>query len=776
MKIQNSLVEICDEEMVKKLASMTFSTFLDIIKQSEWRTEVEDEALASNYAEQFNIIKKVCNDYKNNNFKLKVDYRPIVSNPKGRVYANRGLQNIWGLFKGLIAYDKYYDFDMSCAHHSILRYLCELHDIDCEELTYYVNNRDRTLKELSDFHSIKRCDAKQLYISSLNDERKKTKLDDKKTIIKFPKFIQFDTEIKTIQKKLTKHYPAIWTTIKRKNHDSDNRYGKFMSHLCFQIENQYLQKVVSTIKPNILMFDGFMIDKTKVDRKKMISDLNKETKGIVKWTEKEMDYSIYDYVSELDFNQCVSIVSSDCCALAKELLSMVLKDRLFRCNGITYFNNGERWVKGAGGLKIADNVYAELTRLITQEYDLWTLDETNNKTVEIKKQTNTIDELIKFLYIHSTINNDLLNEIWEKSLGKLYFNNGYWDFKKQQLCPNDGNTFITVERDLQLKSNPTIRKQIYERVLNPIFSCFEDAADYDERVQLRDCWLHVNARALAGHHEDKTWLYQTGERDCGKGVLCDLIQASVGKYAKTTSAKQFASKDLNSGDVAKELSFLSTCQFIRFLFTSEFEAKKNKNKGIVIDGNKVKMVASGGDSIEIRSNYVDEYNIKVQFLLSMFFNHENECCPTDALEKNLCFTFKTKFIDNNYSKTKYDNIHYKEKDDSVKTDFIKNKDVLNEFILILIDCYKKPTIFPTNLKRERDEEEITQDDVAWCNHFEITKNPADKITHEELDNYMEEFCCPFKKLKAKKYLIGIGAKQGRNTGLRFLQGIKVKHL
>ena len=166
-----------------------------------------------------------------------------------------------------------------------------------------------------------------------------------------------------------------------------------MSHLCFQIENKYLQKVVSTIKPNILMFDGFMIDKTKVDRKKMISDLNKETKGIVKWTEKEMDYSIYDYVSELDFNQCVSIVSSDCCALAKELLSMVLKDRLFRCNGITYFNNGERWVKGAGGLKIADNVYAELTRLITQDYDLWTLDETNNKTVEIKKQTNTCSKL-----------------------------------------------------------------------------------------------------------------------------------------------------------------------------------------------------------------------------------------------------------------------------------------------------------------------------------------------------------------------------------------------
>ena len=84
-------------------------------------------------------------------------------------------------------------------------------------------------------------------------------------------------------------------------------------------------------------------------------------------------------------------------------------------------------------------------------------------------------------------------------------------------------------------------------------------------------------------------------------------------------------------------------------------------------------------------------------------------------------------------------------------------------------------MFPTTLKRERDEEEITQDDVAWCNHFEITKNPVDKITPEELDNYMEEFCCPFKKLKAKRYLIGIGAKEGRTSNTRFLQGIKVKY-
>jgi len=773
MKITNCLVEICDKNMVDKLSSMTFSTFLNIIKQSEWRKELQDEALASNYAEQYNIIRAVCNDYKNNNYILNVNYKPYVSNPKGRVYSDKGLQNIWGLFKGLIAYDKYYDFDMSCAHHSILRHLCQKHNIDCEELTYYVNNRERSLKELCDFHNIVRGEAKQLYISSLNDERKKRKLVDKKTIIKYQKFIEFDNEIKIIQKKLTKHYPEVWTIIKRKNYDGDNRYGKFMSHLCFQIENKILQKVIKNVRPNILMFDGFMIDKTRVNNIEMLTILNNETKGIVKWTEKEMDYSMYDYVSELDFEEGVSIVSTDCCALAKELLSTILENRLFRCNGITYFNNGCLWVKGLGGMSTKDNVYGELSRLITNEYDLWTLDETN-KTIEIRKKTNTIDELIKMLYIHAPHNNDLLTEIWEQSLYKLYFNNGYWDFEKQKLCTHDGNTFVNIERDLNLNSDTEIRNEIFSRVLDPIFSCFEDAPDYEERKQLRDCWLYVNARALAGHMEDKRWLYQTGERNCGKGVLCDLIQACVGKYAKTTSAKQFASKDLNSGDAAKELSFLASCQFLRFLFTSEFEAKKNKTKGIVIDGNKVKMVASGGDSIEIRTNHVDEYNIKVQFLLSMFFNHENECCPSDALETNMCFTFKTKFIDDTYTKTKYANIHYKQKDPRVKTEFIKNKEVQNEFLLLLMDYYKKPTKFPDKLKQEREEEEIIQDDVLWCNNFEITNDPAHKITSQQLDTFIEDFGCPFKKTKAKKYLIGIGAKESRTSKERYLQGIKLK--
>ena len=768
----NSFIEICDSKMIDKLSSMSFSVFIDIIKKSEWRKDLEDETLASNYEDQYRIIKNVCNDYKNNNYKLLVNYKPYASNPEGRVYADKGIQNIWGLFKGLIAYDKYYDFDMSCAHHSLLKYLCVKHDIDCEELTYYVQNRERCLREFQHSDCIDRREAKDMYIASLNCEYKKNKLSDHKTKIKYQKFIDFDNEIKTIQKKLTKFYKNQWNTIKRKNHDGDNRYGKFISHLCFQIENKILQKVIKDIRPNVLMFDGFMIDKTKIpNTEEFVEKLNNQTKGIVKWAEKEMDYSMYDYVSEIDIVDCVSIISPDCCALAKELINGVFSNKIYSSDSGMYFNDGHQWIKGMGGTTTKDKVYQSLSCMIATEFDLWLQDKETKKLTEIKKTTKTIDELIKFIYIQAPKNNDFINDVWDNSLLKLYFNNGYWDFKKQKLCEHDGNTFINIERDLDLKSDPNIRSEIFRRILDPIFTCYENYDDYEERCQLRDCWLYFMSRALAGHVEDKRWVYQTGERDCGKGVLCDLIQHCVGQYAKTTSAKQFALKDIQSGDAAKELSFLAPCQFNRFLFTSEIEV--NGKKKVVFDGNKVKMVASGGDYIQTRTNYVDEYLIRVQFLLSMFFNQENECCPTDALQKNVCFTFKTKFIDDKFTGIKYNNIHYMKKDDSVKMEFIKDKKVQNEFLLLLLDSYNKPTDFPTALQEERDED-IETDESKLCNFFEITDNAADKILLKDLQNIINEIGCNLNKTKAKKYLTGIGAKEGRDMNARFLQGIKIR--
>ena len=71
---------------------------------------------------------------------------------------------------------------------------------------------------------------------------------------------------------------------------------------------------------------------------------------------------------------------------------------------------------------------------------------------------------------------------------------------------------LLVPRTLPLESNETIRAEIYEKVLNPIFSVTSEDSD---RAQLRDFWLQKAARAIAGEYLDKIWIVMEGLRDCG---------------------------------------------------------------------------------------------------------------------------------------------------------------------------------------------------------------------------------------------------------------------
>ena len=115
-----SFNEICNKEIVDILANITYKQFIEIIKTTEWGFETEDVSMEENYEQQYYIIKTYCNEIKKNNYSLKVSYQESPKQIGGRVYAKNGIQNIWGIFRGAICHEKYYDFDMRQAHHQIL--------------------------------------------------------------------------------------------------------------------------------------------------------------------------------------------------------------------------------------------------------------------------------------------------------------------------------------------------------------------------------------------------------------------------------------------------------------------------------------------------------------------------------------------------------------------------------------------------------------------------------------------------------------------------------
>jgi len=113
-----------------------------------------------------------------------------------------------------------------------------------------------------------------------------------------------------------------------------------------------------------------------------------------------------------------------------------------------------------------------------------------------------------------------------------------------------------------------------------------------------------------------------------------------------------------------------------------------------MDGNMIKRLASGGDEVEVRTNYKDEERKRLQCMAFMCCNESPPADPPDAYETLEVFSFGTKFV----SKEEMDSReeggraipdHWALSDPSIK-EWIKNPDVVDVFTRIVLDAYSGP--------------------------------------------------------------------------------------
>ncbi len=126
-------------------------------------------------------------------------------------------------------------------------------------------------------------------------------------------------------------------------------------------------------------------------------------------------------------------------------------------------------------------------------------------------------------------------------------------------------------------------------------------------------FLHFISRVIAGECQDKLWSICLGERDCGKGVLSDLLSNTFEQHVCCINADSLKI-DKNNGDEAKKLSSLYHAQYARVLLGNEIA---NNN---IMDGNLIKKICSGGDKIQMGTNYIDEIDVRIQGTLILFNN------------------------------------------------------------------------------------------------------------------------------------------------------------
>ncbi len=768
--------EIVNEDICLKLNKLTFSNFkvelfngvnFDCVNKSG-----DDEDIQK----QYTLLKQFTTDMIKNKYCLKKTYKFAKNSDYGRLFVQHGgIQRLHHKIRGILCDTLYTDYDMINCHPSILLYLCKENHFPCFNLEFYVNNRDSCINNLMSAINGDRNECKRLFLRSMNSERtiKKYKQNGKMINIKDTFFISLDAEFKTIQNLFLNKYTELKTKLIKLG-ENDNLQGKVLNRVLCQYENIILNEGINYIKDKqainnvdkmVLMFDGFMLQNNK-DNKKVddIIELLNVNKYGIKWSKKEHDISILSNLEGINTENNENVLSGyfdTIHDIAIYLDETLFKDKLISCNGILYYADNNILRSDEKQIKLI------ISNIISKQ-DLW------YKCVfgylPLISNISNVNDTYKWIRMKVEEDNNFLNNVWDQTLHKICFKNGYYDFREGQFFKDYNNLYtpILIDRDFKPETNIKIREDIFKRVLYPIFSIDTNQENFKEsdRFKLMEYMLHKFARVISGHIEDKNWFKFEGLRDSGKGVFSDLLKNAFGKYIQSTNASNFINK--RGDEDAKSLSWIIDYQFSRLAVTQEIQLDEGK----FIDGNKIKKFCSGGDYFSARKNFQDEIEFKIQSALLICCNDMPEIKPTDAIEKCISFKMTSKFVKDIEKESKYSNFQYYKADGTLKSDFINKDEVVNEFVLLLIDYYKRDnTAYPQSILNNIIELDDEDDEEKLLSLFDINQDTKNiKLTNKELKRIVKDNSISMTMKKAKELLIGKGCSSYRTDKSRGIKG------
>lgn len=247
--------EIVNAEMTKYLYHLSLSDYKKLLCKSDIVGTVK-------------MIKSYLNKMINSDYCAKIQYNYTGGKNFGRLFADKGIQGLPKIIRGSLLNGIATDIDITNAHPNILRYVCRLHNIQCANLSYYVQDRDQVLTNIVEETGITREQAKEMFLKSTNDC---------KAIKTTNEFLQnYDKEVKKIQKKLMNinDYQFILPYTETKER---NQQGSFINNVMCYYENLILQDTIeffSIQKVEILglFFDGLMVYGVQDDA--LLTDLN----------------------------------------------------------------------------------------------------------------------------------------------------------------------------------------------------------------------------------------------------------------------------------------------------------------------------------------------------------------------------------------------------------------------------------------------------------------------------------------------------------------------
>ena len=609
------LIERIPLRPIEWLSQLSYSEFIDLcINKKKKYTSEECKT-------KYSLLQQLCKTNIKTGGITKRIYSYSLTTPAGlggRLFSGGSLQGVPSTIRGLLLSESGTDLDMCNAHPVILRYICKLHSIECPYLEYYINHRDECLGKFAS-----RETGKDAYLKATNND----KINRTKALPK--EFKNYDKEMKNIQRKLAgiEKYTDLVATVPVDK--AYNKIGSAINRILCYYENIILQHAIHVVNRKgievaILMFDGLMLYGNYYKDGDLLDEITyyieKQMPGLkMKWSYKEHNTSLavpLHFVANESPLYKNTFVCNDLDA-AKKVYALFpywkySENELYVFDDLTGLWKNER------------NIQNVIVSRFTNE--LWIGIKGKNDSLEaskVKSYGNTTTLFIQMLEKLKTlcIDDNWLRRTAASSLGKLLFNNGYFDL----LTNTFYNTF-----------NPDIvfGGKIYQDY-NPIFTDTDTL--YMESIKHRlfyeplgkavgDFLILNLARGLAGDIM-KRILFGLGLSNTGKSTITKALLKTCSDYVGTFDGNNFAYRN-TSNDSASQNRWLMLLKNKRLIFSNEIKST------IPLNGNLIKMVSSGGDAVVGRQHAGNECEFYLSFLCIVFANDLPKIMPYDDAVNN----------------------------------------------------------------------------------------------------------------------------------------------
>lgn len=714
-------MELTERLPLLKIHFLNLMSFKDFKKFCSSNAVNEDER-----RKQYDILQGFCKAHIKSRGQMTRIYSFTQKTPLevgGRLYCGNSLQNISKQFRGFLCDKITTDIDMRSAHPKIAEYLCKLHGIPCPNLSYYNSNRDAILSAFG-------SDGKELFLKALNDDKLNKK--EKNKVFK-----DFDKECKDIQKAITEldDYKHIVNSVPESK--LYNWLGSAFNRILCVFENKILHSLISILnKKQIeicsLAFDGLMLYGDHYCNITLLDEITEFIES--EWAGLNMTWCYKPHSTD--------IVMPDEWEIPKPTNETGVWNDLEAAE--TVYKEFPHWVYCKGELYVYDKSTGKWSNDDTSHYSvimslqekLFVLNEDKDGCVTRSKNSyGNSEALMKRLpkLIKTFCGDDnWFNINQTSSLGKILFTNGYYDFKKGKFYEKDKDGF----------NHPEI---VFMDRINRDFDPFTDEEmEYIDTIKHRffydplgknmGDYMALNlARGLAGD-KMKRIVFGLGGTNCGKSVLTTACRLSCGEYVGIFNAENLAYRQ-SSADEAAIMRWALGLHSKRLIFSNEIKNTTDLN------GNMIKKISSGGDAIIGRFHGGNETEVVLHFLAVVMANDLPKIKPYDDAVNERCkvFGYNKQFVEeptNEFELLMDKNIEKEMMTDKFQRCFLGL--LIHEYMLFSEGGFVETVPVEVLLSKQDWIQEEKSYIAIFVNDFELTNDPNDFVTSEEIQSWIDE--------------------------------------